>query len=153
MSAFWVLTIILCIGAIGYFLGVQRAEAQSAAARTDRLDRNSTPVANKVFAHSLPRYHGWLVFMFAVLPALLLLLIWSSAATFLVEQNIAKQLPANVSNASLSVGMVHNVADALETLHLDAATAPATYAQLRPIASAAGINLPESGEDYMIGAA
>jgi phosphate transport system permease protein len=153
MSAFWVLIIILCIGAVGYFLGAQRAEAQSAGARTARTDRNATPVANKIFAHSLPLYHGWLVFMLAVLPALLLLLVWSAGTTYLVEQNIRAALPANVSNESLSVGMVHNVADALEALQITAANAPAKYADLQPMAAAINVNLPANGEDYMISTA
>ena len=151
MSAFWVLTIILCIGAVGYFLGAQRAEAQSTTALASRNERNAQPVANRLFAHSLPRYHGWLVFIFAVIPALIVLLIWSAGATYLVEQNIRATLPDNTTNQSLVLGMVHNVADALETVAATDAPPPATMDELRPLASAQGISLATSAEDYMIG--
>ncbi|HEY9012532.1 MAG TPA: phosphate ABC transporter permease family protein, partial [Devosia sp.] len=151
MSAFWVLTIILCIGAIGYFLGAQRAEAQSAAALAGRNDRHAQPSANKLFAHSLPRYHGWLVFIFATVPALILLLIWSAGANYLVEQNIHANLPPDTGNQSLVIGMVHNVADTLSALGVNEATAPRTIEELRPLASARGINVAGEAKDYMIG--
>jgi phosphate transport system permease protein len=150
MSAFWVLTIILCIGAVGYFLGAQRAEAQSTAALAGRNDRNAQPVANKLFAHSLPRYHGWLVFIFATIPALIVLLIWSASATYLVEQNIRANLPTGTTNQSLVLGMVHNVSDAVEAIAATGATVPATMEELRPLASAQGHTLATNAEDYMI---
>ena len=151
MSAFWVLTIILCIGAVGYFLGAQRAEAQSSAALAGRNDRHAQPVANKLFAHSLPRYHGWLVFIFATIPALIVLLIWSAGSSYMVEQSVRAGLPAGTANQSLVLGMVHNVADALEAIGATGAAVPATTEELRPLAAAQGITLATSTEDYMIG--
>ena len=64
MSAGWVVAIVLAIGAVAYFLAAQRARAQRAA--TDR----ATEVP-----HSLPTYHGWLAFIFATVPALVVLLV------------------------------------------------------------------------------
>jgi len=50
--------------------------------------------------HSLPGYHGWFVALWAVLPALLFLAVWSSVAPGLVRQSVlespvAASLPAD----------------------------------------------------------
>ncbi|RYE87299.1 MAG: phosphate ABC transporter permease subunit PstC [Hyphomicrobiales bacterium] len=153
MSAFWVLMIILCIGAVGYFLGAQRAQGQGAAALADRHDRNAQPIANKLFAHSLPRYHGWLVFIFATIPALLVLLVWSAGTSYMVEQNIRAALPAETTSQSLVVGMVHRVADALDVVAATGAPVPATLDELRTLASAQGVLVATEAQDYMIGLA
>ncbi len=150
MSAYWVLTIILCIAAIGYFLGAQRAEAQSAAAHVARNERNAGPAA-KIFAHSLPRYHGWLVVIFSAIPALFLVLVFSAGSSFLVEQQIKSQLPPEVVQNGLALGLVQNLAEAIDTLgYADRSAAPATYTDLASAAAARGLTLAPNGADYMI---
>ncbi len=145
MSAGWLIAIILGIGAVAYFLSAQKARAQSAAA-----DRQKGEVP-----HSLPAYHGWLAFIAATVPALLVLLAWSVAANALVETKVADAVRSHIADpaaASLSVGLVHNAADAIDALGFGASPEklPADYASLRAAAGAAGITLAEGGEDYMV---
>ncbi len=138
MSSYLVLAIILVIGLAGLVIGSRRAASQ----RTSR-----------VVSHSLPMYHGWLVFIFATVPALIVFIIWSLAANQLVERSIISQLPtvSITSDESLSVGMVHTVANALKELGFNSLEGtPKSYADLVPLAADRGIVLPTNGEDYMI---
>jgi phosphate transport system permease protein len=145
MSGGWLVAIILGIGAVAYFFAAQRARVQ--ADGVDRSNKGEIP-------HSLPAYHGWLAFLFAVIPALLFLIIWSVASSALLEGRVVSEVQSHIPDpaaASLSTGIVHNVADALVRLDLVAPDkVPATYAEMREKASAAGIVLADSGEDYML---
>lgn len=144
MSGGWLIAIILGIGALAWVLAARRARAQAAGA-----DRGKGEVP-----HSLPAYHGWLAFIFAVIPALLFLIVWSVASTALVESRVTSEVHAHVADpaaASLASGIVHNASAALVRLDLLAPDRlPQSYAQLREQASAAGIVLAQSGEDYMV---
>ncbi len=142
MSAGWVVAIVLAIGAVAYFLAAQRARAQRAA--TDR----ATEVP-----HSLPTYHGWLAFIFATVPALVVLLVVSAVSSGLLESRIRSEVATHVPDpaaASLQIGIVHNTADALSQLGLSGATVPPSYDALRDMAASAGISMADNGEDYMV---
>ena len=145
MSGGWLVAIILGIGAVTYFFAAQRARAQA-----DGVNR----ATSSEIPHSLPAYHGWLGFMFAVLPALLFLLVWSLASGALLEARVNAEVTTHVadpSSASLSVGMVHNVSSTLVQLDLlSPDKLPKTYADLKTAADAAGIVIADSGEDYML---
>ncbi len=144
MSGGWIVAIILGIGAISWFLAAQRARAQA-----EGVDRSSGEIA-----HSLPTYHGWLAFIFSAVPALLFLLVWSIASSALLENRVTTEVRGQIADpatASLSSGIVHKVTDALVRLDLVAEDRrPRSYAELREKASAAGIVLADSGEDYMV---
>src|SRR5690349_16855312 len=121
MSAGWVVAIVLAIGAVAFFFAARRARLQAS-----NRNRDLVP-------HSLPAYHGWLAFIFAVIPSLLFLLVWSVVSTSLVEGRVHAEVATHISDpaaASLSVGMVHNVADAMAQLGFRGANLPASYAEL-----------------------
>jgi len=145
MSVGWVVAIILGIGAVAYFFAAQRARAQA-----DGVNRAS---ATEI-PHSLPAYHGWLAFILATIPALLFLLVWSIASGVLLESRVTAEVATHIpdpASASLSSGIVHNVTEVLIRLDLVSPDKlPATYAELRERASAAGMVLADSGEDYML---
>ena len=142
MSAGWIVAIVLGVGAISYFFAAQRARVQR-----DGVDRT------KQVAHSLPTYHGWLAFIFATIPALLVFLVLSALSSALIEGKVRAEVASHVSetaSASLSVGIVHNVATALNRLGITADDLPKSYAALRDAASSSGVVLADSGEDYMV---
>jgi phosphate transport system permease protein len=143
MSTGWLVAIVIGIGAVAYLMAAQKARAIAAAA--DR-SRGEVP-------HSLPAYHGWFAFICATLPALLLLLVWSIGTGIVVEQKITGAVTTQIADpaqASLSVGMVHNAADALEALGLSGTAVPTTYAALRDAATAKNFTMAEGGADYMV---
>lgn len=144
MSAGWIIAIILGIGAVAYFIAAQRARAQSASA--DR-GKGENP-------HSLPAYHGWLAFIAATLPALLVLIAGTLLSSALIEGHIKAEVANHIPDPaaqSLSVGMVHNAASALDGLGLTSTgQLPGSYADLRALATTKGVMMAENGEDYMV---
>lgn len=142
MSAGWVVAIVLVIGAVAYFLAAQRARAQ----------RDSSDRAKQV-PHSLPTYHGWLAFIFATVPALLVFLAVGFVSTALLESHIRTEVAAHIADpaaASLSIGIVRNTANALNQLSLSDQNVPSSYAALRDMAKSSGMVMADSGEDYMV---
>lgn len=142
MSAGWIVAIVLGIGAVAYFFAAQRARVQR-----DGIDRS------KQVPHSLPTYHGWLAFIFATLPALLVFLVLSSASGALIENRVHAEVATHISDpaaASLSIGIVRNASTALSKLDLSGDKLPASYAALRDASTSSGVVLAESGEDYMV---
>ncbi len=142
MSAGWLVAIILGIGALAYFVSAQRA----------RLQRDQVDGIREV-PHSLPLYHGWFAFLLSTLPALIVFLTLSAVSNGLLESRVRTEVAAHLgetANSTLQVGMVRNAAAALARLDLTGAKVPATYAELRADAAAAGISIAERGEDYMV---
>jgi phosphate transport system permease protein len=141
MSALLVFAIVVALGVIGFIAGRQRALSQR--------DGDDKP-------HSRPHYHGWWVFLATVLPATIFLLVWSIGASIYVERSAIAQIPVQAADGtpvsqSLELGMIHNVADALDTLGIATADkAPATYAELVTLASTKNLLLAAQGKDYMI---
>jgi phosphate transport system permease protein len=134
MSGYIVLAAIVLIGIVGYYFGARRAVAQRQPG---------------IVSHSLPSFHGWLIFILAVAPAVLVLLLWSLGASVLVERTIAAGVPAG-AQVSLATGIIHSAGNALDALGLSGDTLPKTYADLAAQAFAKGISLPSDGADYMV---
>ena len=104
MPAFWIVVIVLCLGAVGYVVGRQRALASAGGNSRD--------------LHSLPSYYGSAVFLFTAAPALLLLAAWLIVQPVLVERSVVSTLPADIvpegSTLSLVMNDVRRVADGLD---------------------------------------
>lgn len=74
--------------------------------------------------HSLPSYHGWYVALWAVLPALLFLLIWSNAMPGLVTEKVlqhpaAAALPSDGFARGAILGEARNIAEGAATTAFD----------------------------------
>lgn len=134
MSGYMVLALIAAIGIVGYFLGRARAASQ----------RTSGTIS-----HSLPAYHGWLTFIYAVVPAAIVFFLWTLGSSLLVERAIVSGIPAGIE-ITLASGIVRSAARAIEALGLTGATLPSSYADLAAMAFARGISLPSDGADYMV---
>ena len=76
MSPFAIALMILGLGLIAWLTARARAQAFSGAG------------TGPVRAHSLPGYHGWYVALWAVVPAILFLAVWSSVSGGLVDQAV-----------------------------------------------------------------
>jgi phosphate transport system permease protein len=136
-----VLTIVIVIGLVAFLIGRQRAAAQD----------NGT-----VKPHSRAHYHGWWAFLLAVLPALLLLVVWNVGSSFYLDRHIHAALPERTAESAaaseaLAAGLVKSLAKGLH--QLDASTLgslPATFSVLQPLLAAKGVALATDTQDYMI---
>ena len=148
MSFLLVLVCIIAIGLVGYFIGRQRAVT------LDKAKAETVGGFEKM--HSRPQYHGFWVFLVAVLPAVLFLTVWAVGFSVYIDKNVVHQLPHNVEDGSfnersLAIGMVDSVARGLERLTPEElANFPQTYAQARDVLGAKGVALATEGQDYMI---
>ncbi|EAR51005.1 phosphate ABC transporter, permease protein [Oceanicola granulosus HTCC2516] len=115
MSALVIVLIVCAIAAAGFVLGRARALA-SAGGDIRGL-------------HSLPSYYGLNVALAALLPALLLLALWSIAQPLLVERSVAAMLPDGVDSA-LVMSDVRRVADGLALAVAQGALSPQEVAAL-----------------------
>lgn len=142
MSATLVIAIVLLIGIAGFVLGRQRAASRQAAA-------SEKP-------HSRVHYHGWWVFLLAVLPALLFMAIWSVASSAYIDNATRSGLPEQteesaVASRGLAIGMVESLANGLRVLGADdASDVPQTFEDLRPLLMERGIAVAADTQDYMI---
>ncbi|ARO14990.1 phosphate transport system permease protein [Ketogulonicigenium robustum] len=99
MPLFWTFIVILLIAAAGFWLG--RARALQAAGGTARG------------LHSLPRYYGWNVAIWALIPAFLLILVWLVIQPAYVNHIALQTLGTaadSASSASLLLSDVHRLA-------------------------------------------
>jgi len=96
--------IVLLIAAAGYILG-RRRSLQTANGDIRHL-------------HSLPGYHGQSVFLFAAVPAFLVMIVWMLVQPLLIESRVAGMIqPSDISEgSSLSLVMadVRRIADGLD---------------------------------------
>ncbi|MBY6152875.1 phosphate ABC transporter permease subunit PstC [Vannielia litorea] len=104
MPVLWIFLIVLGIGALGYVVARQRALAS---------------VGNDPrHLHSLPSYYGYMGFLFAAAPALLVLIIWLIAGPMVIEKRVAANLPADVveqaASQNLLMAEVRRVANGLD---------------------------------------
>ncbi|MEZ5450509.1 MAG: phosphate ABC transporter permease family protein, partial [Thiolinea sp.] len=76
MNTTTILLVLLVLATFGYFLGRKRSLAVS----------NGNKGANRL--HSLPGYYGYLVAIWCVIPALLVLLLWNAVNHTLITQNV-----------------------------------------------------------------
>jgi len=137
-----ILGIVLALGIVGFVFGRRRAASLQASG-------NERP-------HSRSHYHGWWVFILAVLPALLFLAVWSAGSAWFVASSMRAALPvptaeSPVASESLAYGMVQGLARGLRVLEADGVTSlPTTFAELRPLLAARGVALAADTQDYMI---
>ncbi len=105
MPIWLIFAIVLAIGCIGFFVGRSRALA-SAGGDIRKL-------------HSLPSYYGQTVFLFAVVPALLLMAVWLIAQPFYVERSVEGMInPADIADGSsreLVMADVRRISSGLDT--------------------------------------
>ena len=80
MAVGFLILIVLVIGSVGFFLGRQKSLA-SAGGDIRKL-------------HSLPSYYGQSVFLFTVVPAFLVMIVWMLAQPLYVENRIAGTIDA-----------------------------------------------------------
>ncbi|SLN12922.1 phosphate ABC transporter permease subunit PstC [Roseisalinus antarcticus] len=104
MSALWILLIVLAIAVIGYVLGRGRAMA-SAGGDIRNL-------------HSLPSYYGFNAALTGLVPALLLMVLWTLGQPLVIERSVAGGLDlaaeATAADRSLLMADVRRVADGLD---------------------------------------
>ncbi|RVD49164.1 phosphate ABC transporter permease family protein, partial [Mesorhizobium sp. M7A.F.Ca.ET.027.03.2.1] len=106
MSSLLVLAIVVAVGLVAFFIGRQRAAAQD---------------NGKVKPHSRAHYHGWWAFLLAVLPALLLLAVWTVGSSVYLDRHIHTALPertvdSKVASEALDVSLVKSLARGLRKL-------------------------------------
>jgi phosphate transport system permease protein len=103
MSLFWLVVIILAIGAVGFVLGRQRALASAG--------------GNAQHLHSLPIYYGMNGLLMAVVPALALIVVTLLAAPIYIENRVSAGIPedavAEGTTRGLMMSDVRRVADGL----------------------------------------
>ncbi|WP_127558468.1 phosphate ABC transporter permease subunit PstC [Nioella ostreopsis] len=105
MPLIWIILAVLALGAAGYVLG--RKRAVSSAGGDIRI------------LHSLPNYYGMNVFLSAVVPALLVLVVWLLVQPAVIQRQVTQLIPDNeVMNSgelSLIMSDVRRVADGLDS--------------------------------------
>lgn len=97
MNTTTILLVLMVLATFSYFLGRKRSLAVS----------NGNKGANKL--HSLPGYYGYLVAIWCVIPALLVLLLWNAFNNTIITHNVIATLPAEVQQSSeAEVGLMMN---------------------------------------------
>lgn len=141
MSGFVTLVLVFAIGLGAFVLGRMRALAAD---------------TGKVKAHSRPNYHGAWAMLCALLPALLLMIVYEVGATAYINRNISNHvalLDAVDGNptANVASSLVKSLARGLSQLDTEQArNPPATMAELTPLLAAKGVTLASGTQDYMI---
>jgi phosphate transport system permease protein len=106
MPFLWLVLIVLALAAVGFFVGRNRA-LQSAGGDTRNL-------------HSLPSYYGINVSLMVMVPALLVLCVWSLLQPILIDGSVSGTLPVGAipegSTLGLVMSEVRRVADGLDLL-------------------------------------
>ena len=106
MPFLWLVLIVLALAAVGFFVGRNRA-LQSAEGDTRNL-------------HSLPSYYGINVSLMVMVPALLVLCVWSLLQPILVDASVSGTLPEGAIPEASTLGLVmsevRRVADGLDLL-------------------------------------
>lgn len=141
MSGYLTLLIVLAIGVAAFIVGVIRARAAN---------------TGQVKAHSRPAYHGAWAMLCALLPALLLLLVYEVGATAYINRDIGNKvalLDAADGNPHVDVtsSLIKSLGRGLNQLDpAQASNPPQTMADLTPLLAAKGVTLASDTKDYMI---
>ncbi|WGZ93094.1 MAG: phosphate ABC transporter permease subunit PstC [Candidatus Thiothrix putei] len=89
MSTLGILLTLTVLAAFSYYIGRKRSLALATPVKRGGND-----------LHSLPSYYGYLVVVWAVIPALLVFTLWSTLETPLLTSNVMSHLPAEYQNKS-----------------------------------------------------
>ncbi len=104
MPVLWLVLIVIALGVVGFFAGRQRALASAGGDARD--------------LHSLPNYYGANVFLFVVIPSLLMLLMWALIQPIVIENQVEGLIPESAIAEGSSLGLVmsdvRRVADGLD---------------------------------------
>ena len=84
MQTSTVLLVLVILTVIGYFMGQRRSHAVS-----------SEHGGIKAL-HSLPRHYGYMTALWAIIPAMLMLVIWMGMEANIIKNIVLSSLPANV---------------------------------------------------------
>lgn len=145
MSLSTIILVVLVIGVIGWFVGVSRSK--------------SLVSGNVSELHSRPNYYGSYIFVWAVLPAMMLAAIWAVASPIYIDNQVRGNLPAEIQSMepqqqNLSMNIVQSIARGLNTLSGENRPADdITIEDLKPILAEQGVAIAGSGETYMIASA
>ena len=150
MSVFFLLIIVLGLGALGYVLGRSRAMASA-----DGNIRN---------LHSLPNYYGFNVALSAVVPALGLLALLALVLPILIDNRVSTFIPqdsiAQDTTRSLVMSDVRRVADGLTTAieagamtEEEARTIRTEFTDVRERLGSVGVALGSNVEPFVLRAA
>ncbi|MAW88031.1 MAG: phosphate ABC transporter permease subunit PstC [Phyllobacteriaceae bacterium] len=105
MTTLWVLAFVIALAVAGYFAG--RSRALSSAGGDIRQ------------MHSVPGYHGVNVFLFASVPALLVMVVWLLVQPLVIQNMVSSHIPAEAIPQGASLGIVmsdvQRVAEGLDT--------------------------------------
>ncbi|WP_062113273.1 phosphate ABC transporter permease subunit PstC [Aureimonas sp. AU40] len=140
MSAFALIMIVLAIGLVGYGLGCRKGAA--------------LPDSPGAKVHSRPTYHGSFVFCWAVVPALIVMVLWLSISPAVIFATVERRLEADTQAASVSLGrsLVRSLGQGIRALPSDeqAGLSSARIADIQPLFERRGIPLPGGATDAMI---
>jgi phosphate transport system permease protein len=144
MSTSLILLIVALIGLVGYVLGSSQAR---------KLAQNAPNM------HSRPGYYGTYVAVWAVLPAALVLAIWSIASPIYVNSTIRDGFPAEVQEQpvaaqSLTFGTINTLARGMAALTpAEVEQVEANPQELRAVLAQKRIPLASDPEPFMVIAA
>ncbi len=150
MSVFFLLIIVLGLGALGFVLGRSRAMASA-----DGNIRN---------LHSLPNYYGFNVALTTIIPALGVLAILSLVLPILIDNRVSTLIPAESisedTTRSLVMSDVRRVADGLDTAIAagamtedEAQTIRTEFTDVRDRLGSVGVALGSNVEPFVLRAA
>ncbi|MDQ5768068.1 phosphate ABC transporter permease subunit PstC [Thiothrix subterranea] len=105
MSTLGILLTLTVLAAFSYYIGRKRSLALATPVKRGGND-----------LHSLPSYYGYLVVIWAIIPALLVFVLWSSLEKPLLTSSMMSHLPAeyqdkSADELSLTTNRIHNLAD------------------------------------------
>ena len=92
MPFLWLVLIVLALATVGFFLGRMRA-LKSAGGDSRNL-------------HSLPYYYGTNVALMVMVPALLVLCVWTLLQPVIIDSSISSTLPASAIPEGSTIGLV-----------------------------------------------
>lgn len=104
MPVSWILLIVIALAVIGFVAGRSRALADAGGSARE--------------LHSLPSYYGYNAALFALVPALGVLIVWLFAQTALINSSVNSMIPAELipegSSRGLVMSDVRRVAEGLD---------------------------------------
>lgn len=121
MPTIWIFAIVLAIAVVGFVLGRQRA-----------LSSGQGDIRN---LHSLPNYYGSNVALFGLVPALLILAVWTVAQPLVLQSSVSDMISEQQIEQAGSLGLVmsdvRRMADGLDTAVSEGAMSSEMAANIR----------------------